>query len=127
MQSTPGQPTGTSLLCLSCHDGTVALENYGGATGGSAYVTTGLVGTDLSNDHPISITYDDVMAGNDGGLNLPSSTASTVTATGSIQDDLLFSDQIQCASCHDVHGTAFPSLLRVDNAGSALCLLCHNK
>ena len=25
LQAKPGQPTGTSKLCLSCHDGTIAL------------------------------------------------------------------------------------------------------
>src|SRR5690606_21340263 len=28
----PGQPQGASRLCLSCHDGTVAVDSYGGQT-----------------------------------------------------------------------------------------------
>ena len=27
IQAAPGQPSGSSLLCLSCHDGTIALGN----------------------------------------------------------------------------------------------------
>src|SRR5665811_812821 len=35
--STIEQPSGTSKLCLSCHDGTVALDNFGGFTGGNNF------------------------------------------------------------------------------------------
>lgn len=60
-----------SLACLSCHDGTQARDNMinkpgsGGYTaGGSNLGTLGVIannvtrlGTDLSNDHPIGMTY----------------------------------------------------------------------
>jgi len=37
-------------------------------------------------------------------------------------------DSVECSSCHDVHnGTGFGALLKVDNAGSQLCLTCHTK
>ncbi|MEN8250957.1 MAG: cytochrome c3 family protein, partial [Bacteroidota bacterium] len=131
MNSTPGQPTGTSLLCLSCHDGTVALEDFGGVTTGTNHVTGGdLVGTDISDDHPISLTYDAALATADGSLWDPTATASGLG--GNIDADMLFgptNNQLECSSCHDVHnnglGTVF--LLRKDNAASALCLTCHNK
>lgn len=57
-KSTAGQPEGPSKLCLSCHDGVTAIDNYGG-TGGTGIVMTGraALGTDLSNDHPIGIEY----------------------------------------------------------------------
>ncbi|TXC65197.1 hypothetical protein FSC37_00795 [Piscinibacter aquaticus] len=75
---------GISLACLSCHDGTQAMDNIinspgsgglnadGGGTNGQAFtwntggtvnavgqLTSGaaLIGTDLSNDHPIGIQY----------------------------------------------------------------------
>ena len=32
LNAAPGQPTGTSKLCLSCHDGTVAYDNTTGGT-----------------------------------------------------------------------------------------------
>ena len=53
------QPTGSSKLCLSCHDGTVALtRTIRGGTDG-AYIRPGSanLGTDLSDDHPISFVY----------------------------------------------------------------------
>ena len=54
------QPTGSARLCLSCHDGTMAvnatLNNGSIAVGGSPFVpATASLGTDLSNDHPVSL------------------------------------------------------------------------
>jgi len=127
LDATLAQPSAESQLCLSCHDGTVALDSYGGTTGIIFITGGGLVGTDLSNDHPISFTYDAALVTADGGLHDPTTALSGMPGGGTISDDLLFGGEMQCASCHDVHGTGFTSLLRVDNAGSALCLTCHDK
>jgi predicted CXXCH cytochrome family protein len=122
-----GQPTGVSKLCLSCHDGSVALDSFGGVTGTTFIVAPDLVGTDLRDDHPISFTYDDTLAGSDGGLHPPSST-NVPALGGTIAAEMLFGSSMECGSCHDVHNAdSNPSLLRVTNAGSALCLTCHNK
>ena len=110
-------PGGISLLCLSCHDGSIALENYGGVTTGVTLIGTA-IGDDLSTEHPISFAYDNDLFLADGGLYDPAVAAVS---------DLLFGDQLECASCHDVHNAGFDNLLRMDNAGSALCLTCHNK
>jgi predicted CXXCH cytochrome family protein len=106
-------PTGISKLCLSCHDGTVSLDDHIGGAGTSAKMTgPAKVGTDLSLNHPISITYNTT----DTGLVNPA-------PTGYLSDS-----KVQCSSCHDVHNTLdIPKLLRKSNAGSALCLDCHNK
>lgn len=127
LDATLAQPSAESQLCLSCHDGSIALDSYGGATGGTTISGSALVGTDLSNDHPISFTYDAALVTADGGLHDPAVGLSGMPGGGTISDDLLFGGEMQCASCHDVHGTAFSSLLRVSNAGSALCLTCHDK
>jgi len=129
MNATVGQPAGSSKLCLSCHDGTVALDNFAGTTTGTNYITGNqLVGTDFSNDHPISFTYDAALATADGGLFNPTTALSGVTTTGTINDDLLLSGQMQCSSCHDVHNASgLNSLLVKTNAGSALCFTCHDK
>lgn len=135
------QPTGPSLACLSCHDGSVAvgsllvapisggndiyLSARGGVSPSTGRISSGpsLVGTDLSNDHPISITYQDNL---DTGLQPAASLAGVrlypENATGA---------KVQCASCHDVHnygiqGTTAP-FLRVTMAGSFLCRTCHKK
>ena len=117
-------PSGVSLLCLSCHDGTVALDAFGGGGGGETIgVAYGYAnGTDLSNDHPISITY----AG-DGDL-AASTAASGVTGGTTIDADMLFAGKVECASCHDVHNAFNVALLlKKSNANSALCLTCHTK
>jgi len=126
LDATVGQPNNSSKLCLSCHDGTVALDNFGGTTGGTNYVTGAeLLGTDLSNDHPVSFTYDATLASTDGGLSDPSTVNSGLG--GTIAADMLFSDNMECASCHDVHNAGIANLLVKSNAASALCITCHNK
>lgn len=121
------QPDASSKLCLSCHDGTVALENFGGTTTGTHFIGgDGNVGTSLANDHPISFTYNTALATADGGLWDP---ATRTTGLGSsISNDLLIGGKLQCASCHDVHRAyANSHLLKIGNNASALCLTCHKK
>ncbi len=140
--ATQTQPSGTSLLCLSCHDGTVALDSYGGKVGtvfiGTQRASADL-GTDLSNDHPISFLYDANLATTDGSLWGPTDVAHQVTTlaspsggvrTGTIDEVLLEGSKMECSSCHDVHNTftgAEPMLLKISITGSQLCLTCHNK
>ncbi len=111
---------GISLQCLSCHDGTVALDAFGGASGVPTLLTGDtLLGTDLSDDHPVSFTYDAALVTADGEL---------VAFDDAGVAALLFAGEVECSSCHDVHnGAGFDGLLRMSNAGSALCLTCHDK
>ncbi len=127
MNATVSQPGGRSKLCLSCHDGTVALDSFGGNTGGTTISGGALLSTDLGNDHPISITYDSALATADGELSDPSSALSGLG--GTIEADMLFSSSMmECSSCHDVHNSAgVPALLVKANTGSDLCLTCHIK
>ncbi len=133
--ATPGtRPDGNSKLCLSCHDGTVALNDFIGAqapvsgTIGVEYPgTTALVGTNLSNDHPISFTYDATLATTDGGLYNPVTKLSGLTPAGHIDDDMLYGHKMQCASCHNPHNNTFTNFQRMSNNSSELCLTCHNK
>lgn len=138
LNATVGQPDGVSKLCLSCHDGTVALDSFGGVTGGTLMTGSKAVGAvstgSLANDHPISFTFDDTLATTDGALFPPSTTNVTIGATGkqktgTIANTILFAGKVQCASCHDVHNTFTDAgkLLRVSMTGSKLCLTCHNK
>ena len=126
MDATVEQPSGWSKLCLSCHDGTVAMDSFGGATGSTMMSGGALVGTDLKGTHPISFVYDTALAVADGELHDPMTSASNLG--GSIDADLLIDRKVECASCHNVHGAQDnPQLLRVNNSGSALCLTCHDK
>lgn len=136
--TTIGQPSGSSKLCLSCHDGTVAVDSFGGATGTDYISGPANIGTDLSDDHPISFVYDTALATADGALGDPSTAIVTVgsgsfTQTGTIQDVLLLADKLECAACHAVHndfvvgGIGGDPLLKISKLGSELCFACHVK
>lgn len=132
LNATVGAPEASSKACLSCHDGTVALDSFGGSAGTNFMTGGDKLGTDLSNDHPVSFTYSAALATTDGGLYDP--TTKTVTALGgkTVDAAMLVGHKVECASCHDVHRNKGDSptageLLLVNNAGSKLCLTCHNK
>lgn len=132
--ATIAQPGSTSKLCLSCHDGTVAVNSFGGTTGTIFLTGTDSMGTNLTNDHPIGFTYDAALVTADGALN-PITTAVTIgsggkTRVGTIASNMLYSGKMECASCHDVHNTftaATGKLAKVSMAASALCTTCHAK
>ena len=123
---TLGQPSASSKLCLSCHDNTVAVggTSFIGTIGSPAGYAN--LGTDLSNDHPVSFTYDAALVSLDPGLKPVTSPG---VGTGTIASSMLFAGKMECASCHDVHNGAgiTNGLLVKSNASSALCLTCHNK
>ncbi len=121
------QPDASSKLCLSCHDGTIALENFSSTTNGTHFISGGNnLGITLANDHPVSFTYNTSLSTSDGGLFDPATHITNLG--GTINDDLLIDGKLQCASCHDVHnGFNNPSLLKIGNNASLLCLTCHNK
>lgn len=134
----------TSLLCMSCHDGTVALNSLynpsndlGGANpAGNLGTLTGTanLGTDLTNDHPVNFTYDGALVTADGGAGLNDPAATIVPGyTGTINGVLLSGGKVQCSSCHGPHidysgaNSGYAPFLKVNNTGSALCLTCHIK
>ena len=127
MDAVPTQPDGISLACLSCHDGSLALNSFTNATNAAVTVISGgaLFSTDLRNDHPVSFTYTD--ASTPDAEILAPATASGLG--GTIATDLLdVNGKMQCSSCHDVHNTPnIPKMLRKSNLASALCLTCHDK
>ncbi len=136
--NTIGQPSGASVMCLSCHDGTVALDSFGGGAGTTRLTDESRnLGSDLSNDHPISFTFDAALALADPGLYDPTVKVTTIgsgekTKTGTIADVMLFNNKLQCPSCHDVHngftsGIPGDPLLRITKQRSTLCLTCHDK
>ena len=138
MDATVGQPGAVSKLCLSCHDGTVAIDSFGGATGSKmATGSANLGGTALSNDHPIGFPYNDALVTKDPGLRAVSTGVTIGTGnTGTIENKMLFgatgAATVECASCHDVHnsatGTAVEAkLLKITTVSSALCTTCHIK
>ncbi len=117
-------PTGKSKLCLSCHDGTVALGTAGASNQQSLQnrdMNKGQrtdLGVDLSNDHPVSVPYRSLSSSSTALSLLPLSAADPVKLdeTGCIQ----------CTSCHDPHDNQYGDFLVMDNHKSSLCLQCHN-
>jgi len=128
-KSAAGQPNGASLLCLSCHDGTIALgevRNRAGAIGIAGGVTAlpagnALIGTDLSDDHPVSFVYDASLQAARGELAAPS----TLVKPSKVRLDA--SGRLQCTACHDPHDNTNTKFLVVANTASALCQTCHLK
>jgi len=130
------QPVGVSLACLSCHDGTVAFDvlingagsggfNPAGADQGWAWGANGdliantrvtHLGNDLTGDHPISITYDNV-----------ADTAFNAAVAGKVGTLPLYTNRVECGSCHNPHEADNATFLRVANAASVLCTTCHIK
>ncbi len=163
-----GQPNTKSKLCLSCHDGTLAIgavnvlnrvENpdidvTGTDSGGSMPAGIGertgftrRLGTDLTNDHPISFTYDTAQFTRDGELRDPAvETFLGERGSGRHKPTLPLEDgQMECISCHDPHMRSTTGenikFLRVnrfqknaapvegsfEQANDIICLACHEK
>ncbi len=118
-----------SRLCLSCHDGTVALgSTYADremlptsklpVSGGS------LLGTDLQRDHPLSF---DAWTRNpnlrdDLFTSMPRKTANTAVK--------LPAGRVECTTCHEPHTANIDpqrptKFLVTNNAQGALCKSCH--
>jgi predicted CXXCH cytochrome family protein len=123
MRATVGQPTGTSKRCLSCHDGTLALlpssHSKSGPGGGrtlDAHSPANL-GTDLSDDQPISFSYRESISGGKREL----APASALTENVRLDD----TGQMQCTTCHDPHDDTFGHFLVMSNQNGDLCAACH--
>ncbi len=117
------QPEGSSKMCLSCHDGATAIDDFGGNTDFFSNVkipadSLSNLGTDLRDDHPIGVEYPppDLTGYNDKS-----------TFTGAKLITINGVDRVECTSCHDPHDDSLGMFLRQTMAGSALCLECHNK
>jgi predicted CXXCH cytochrome family protein len=125
-----------SRMCLSCHDGTVALNAFRNGGGTPVYIDEGARvggGGNLADDHPIGIDAEYPINGS-GGLRAPTLTPSGLYGFGgtSFPQIPLFSfngqQVVSCSTCHNPHAKAgIDHLLRKSNAGSALCLTCHIK
>lgn len=131
--------TGVSNLCLSCHDGTVAVNNLvnqppagtaliGTIPAGWGVSATGFINgsttnlsTNLSNDHPVNLIY-----------NTAQDPAFQSIATATLAGVRFFgtgANEVQCASCHNPHDNTAgrQPFLRMSNTNSAMCLACHIK
>ena len=148
-----------SGACLSCHDGTMAMDvlrnvnglafgpavaftrqgtakaNYGAGTAGSNNVMSGglpFLGSDLRNDHPVTIVYETARAAKTAEFVTQTGGAGAPITVGATNPVPLFGSSpttatIECASCHNPHNNSLGNFLRKSNSGSAICLSCHIK
>ena len=128
--------SGSSKACLSCHDGTVEIgKTYNPAStwDPTKIVGAAKVGPDLQGNHPLAVpypnngiknTYNGITTGN---LVVPTSYVTNPSKVKLFRDLAGGANNygIECASCHDPHGTAYPSFLRDSMTQSALCVNCH--
>ncbi|MFQ5666215.1 MAG: cytochrome c3 family protein [Candidatus Binatia bacterium] len=123
LEATLKQPTGASRLCLSCHDGTMAVGNLRVPPSGGAQPSLGRLtgsaslGTDLSDDHPVSFVYGTALALRDTQLADPAAISHTLPLDST--------QQLQCTTCHDPHDNQYRKFLRIDDRAAALCTTCH--
>jgi len=131
------QPDGASRLCLSCHDGTVALGDIGREPRRTAMTGAqrlgpgrrGYLGTDLSGSHPISFV---VPAGDfdvdDGERDMGLRPLGQATRGAGVRLDA--QGKMQCTTCHDPHSDRYyqeGSVPRfwVSPTQEEVCLSCH--
>ncbi|MDH5716409.1 MAG: hypothetical protein OEZ22_02090 [Spirochaetia bacterium] len=126
---------GDATLCLSCHDGTIAVADYGGwrsDAGGTGAESGGVMGSttfssssflvvdfNMTNDHPVGFLYEGSVSGD---LELREPTDASVMAV------LNANGNVDCGGCHDVHnGSGYVKFLNANPTGSGICLSCHLK
>lgn len=137
------QPNGVSKLCLSCHDGSIAIGSVRNRAGSGGFESTNIsmtgtdngamaagegtgsgytrnLGQDLTNDHPISMTYNQALVTADGEMRDPTQNPNDnpIRVRGlnprPNKDDIHLqpanrnnptadTGQVQCVSCHDPH------------------------
>ena len=122
-----------SRLCMSCHDGTVALDSFGGMTG-TNYIPGGAnVGTDLRDDHPLgaNAVYPTTTSTR---FNAQNASHQVVSSWGSLRLKSWLDSTgtekyvVGCRTCHNVHNAGnFGHMMNFSNQASHLCLTCHIK
>lgn len=130
-----GQPDGASRLCLSCHDGTLALGAFGGrkvemvgtAAGRMPPGSRGNLGRDLSGSHPISfrLSPEAIARANAEGAHLAS--FERIRSDPDLKLD--GQQKMQCTTCHDPHddrnfASSGVHFFRKPDFSEA-CLVCH--
>jgi predicted CXXCH cytochrome family protein len=117
------QPQGPSRICLSCHDGTIALASaaHGIAVDLPAMTGKSVLGRDLRSDHPISVEYGLQQAGEYADATIVTSTSRVkLVKRGGSQ-------YVECTSCHDPHDNEYGNFMVVNTSvqADALCSICH--
>jgi predicted CXXCH cytochrome family protein len=116
-----------SSLCLSCHDGTVAVgqtQPYGQIRMTGTMYAADVFGTNLQGSHPFSMKTPLV----DAPDLVPSLVASHTTADP-LKAVKLINNDVECTSCHTPHTQAIDTIsknfLVRDSSSGQMCLSCH--
>ncbi len=129
-QGAAPQPNGSSKLCLSCHDGTIALGSV--LTGGEIRMAGGNTrmpgrtrfGHDLSGHHPVSfMVTDGLVSQNNAKGDVPLRYPAEIEADPHVSLDR--DGRMQCTSCHDPHKDLYGNFLRAPTEDD-LCIACHS-
>ena len=145
--------TGPSRLCMSCHDGLTAVDNYYGLTNGhvmvpnpGSFAANPVINGNGNTNHPLGFAMTDVIPGYAGANNPDTANILSLTGTSkyktgltdnvNIVDRLYQGSIMTCSSCHDVHNTlnkvssqagAANYLLLGSQKNSGICLSCHTQ
>ena len=119
-----------SRLCMGCHDGTIALDAFGGSIGSIFINGDENIGTDLTDDHPVGrqAVYPE-----EGRPWLHAADANhRLGPNGELKllemnVDGTLDYVVGCMTCHTPHYAGYDHQLRMTNNTSALCLSCHIK
>jgi len=130
MVGRPEQPNGATKLCLSCHDGTIAVGAIRGLSasvpmrnvGHNGAIPDGRasnLGMDLTGTHPVSVRFQQNLALGNSHLRWP-----PLDPEGRVGTDQ--EGYVQCTSCHDPHGSRskkYPFWLKA--TFDEVCQACH--
>jgi len=141
-----------SKKCLSCHDGTTAVDAYG-STGQGVLPGTKKIGTDLDkdgnstagyligasgslqHDHPVGVEYPAAPYGTRwvdpatwSSMVLKDINGNTITQVGGGMKLTAINGKnyVTCGTCHTAHTPTY-RFLKFSNTNSQLCLSCHIK
>ena len=120
------QPSGPSKMCLSCHDGSLALGAVLSRPVTHPILTTPRtippgptdLTNDLSDDHPIGFRYDRALASADGQIRTPELISRELP--------LGRHGEVHCTTCHDPHNNSQGNFLRMTDRYTAICVTCHD-
>ena len=118
----------TSSLCLSCHDGTVAVGQsavFGRIPTSGHMADIDSFGTNLVSSHPFSLVLPIKDASNLAASLVQN--GQTADPTGAVH---LVNGNIECTSCHNAHvqgiDTVAQQFLVRDSSSGQMCLACHD-
>jgi len=115
-------------MCLSCHDGTVAVGStvvYGQVTMQGTMNAPDVFGSNMQTQHPFSLLTP--LKDNIHLVATLATSGKTADATGAVK---LIKGSVECTSCHNPHIQAkdivSQNFLVKDNSAGQLCLSCHD-